>query len=83
VALPLGLNSKALGHLFVEEAFARTVRLDPFSINDKLRDSVLACLFHDFVGSSGSGLDVDIREGSLRRSRKRLASRQSGHQGEE
>src|SRR5260370_749243 len=48
-------------HLFVEETFAGTVGLDPFSINYKLRDGALARPLHDLIGGSRSGLDVDVR----------------------
>src|SRR5258708_2282152 len=56
----LVFDPQPLRHLFVEEAFARTVGLHPFSINHKLRDGALASPFHDFIGSSRSGLDVDV-----------------------
>jgi hypothetical protein len=59
------LYSQALGHLFVEEALAGDVGLDPFSIDYELWDGALAGAFHDFIGGSGRGLDVDVGVGQL------------------
>jgi hypothetical protein len=49
----------------VEEASARTVRLDPFAIQDKLRDGSLADVTDNLVRGSGAGLDVDLGIGDL------------------
>jgi hypothetical protein len=82
VVLRLG-NTQAFGHLFVQEAFSWAVGLDPFAIDDKLRDGTLAGSGNHFVGRSGRVFDVDLREGTLFSCKKRLAVRQSGHQREE
>src|ERR1700678_635445 len=64
--LPAGVaHREQLAHLFVEEALAWTVRLDPFAIEDKLRDSPLAHVTDNLVRSPGAGLDVDLGIGNL------------------
>ena len=59
------LYSKALGRLFVEKAFALAVRLEPFAIDDQLRDGALASSFDHFLGGSGSAFDIDVLEGNI------------------
>jgi hypothetical protein len=59
------LDSEALGHGFVEEAFARAVGLDPFAVDDELWDGALAGAFDDFVDGAGGGLDVDFFESDV------------------
>jgi hypothetical protein len=53
-------NAQALGHFFVEETFAGAVGLDPFSIDDELRDGALAGVLDDLVRRAGGGFDVDL-----------------------
>ena len=53
------------GHLFVEEAAAGTVGLDPFSVEDELGNSALAYVFEYLVGGAGGLLDVDLVEGDV------------------
>jgi len=55
-------NAQALGHFFVEEAFALAVGLDPFAVNHKLRNGPLAGSLDHFVGSSGRVFDIDVLE---------------------
>jgi hypothetical protein len=62
LSLTAGLDSKPLGHFVVQEPFARTIGLDPFSIDDKLRDGTLASLLDHFLGGAGGAFDVDFRE---------------------
>ncbi len=49
----------------MEEASAWTVRLDPFAIQDELRDSSLAHVTDNLVRGAGAGLDVDLGIGDL------------------
>jgi hypothetical protein len=59
--LPAGVaHPEQLAHLLVEEASAWTVRLDPFAIQDELRDGSLAHMTDKLVRSAGSVLDVDL-----------------------
>jgi hypothetical protein len=48
------------GHLFVEEALARAIGLDPFAIEDKLRDGMFADVGEQLVGSTGRGVYIDL-----------------------
>ena len=74
------LDAQTLGHFFVQETFAGTVGLHPFAVNDKLRDGTLARLPDHFLGGSGVfSISISWKEMSCC-CRKRLASRQSGHQ---
>jgi hypothetical protein len=50
-------------HLFVEEAAARLVGLDPFAVENELRDGTLAYVGENFVGGARGVLDVDLFEG--------------------
>src|SRR5437763_2544352 len=52
-------------HFLVEKAFSRTVGLEPFAVDDKLRDGALAGATDDFLGGAGSGFDVDLLIGEL------------------
>ena len=58
-----GLDSEALGHLFVEESFAGVVGLDPFAVDDELGDGALAGALDDFVGGAGGGFNIDSLKG--------------------
>lgn len=53
-------DAQKFRHFFVKEAFAGTVGLHPAAIDDDLRDRALAGLPNDLLGSTGSGLDVDL-----------------------
>jgi len=57
-------DAEEFGHFFVEEALARFVGLDPFAVEDELRDAALAGLGDDFVGGAGGGFDVDFGVGN-------------------
>src|SRR5436305_3475565 len=52
-------------HFLIEKAFSRTVGLEPFAVDDKLRDGALAGATDDFLGGAGSGFDVDLLIGEL------------------
>ncbi len=52
-------------HLFVEEAFAGFVGLDPFAVEDELGDGTLAGVGDDEVGCARGGLDVDFFVGDV------------------
>ena len=56
------LNTQAFGHLLVQKALARAVRLHPFAINDKLRDGALAGAGDHLVRGAGRGFDINIFE---------------------
>jgi hypothetical protein len=47
-------------HLFVEEALARAIRLDPFAVEDKLRDGMFADVGEELVSGAGRGVDIDL-----------------------
>jgi hypothetical protein len=49
----------------VEEALARAVGLDPFAVEDELRDGSLADVGDDLGGGAGGALDVDFLVGDL------------------
>ena len=49
----------------MEKALPRAVRLDPFSIEDELRDGPLTNMPDDFLGSARSVLNVDFGVGNL------------------
>jgi len=66
------LDSKALGHFVIEEAFAGPVRLDPFSVDDKLRDGALAGEFDDFVDGARRCCDIDFFVGNVVLGKKTL-----------
>jgi hypothetical protein len=53
------------GHFGVEKALAGTVRLDPFAVEDELRDGLLANVFKDFISGTGDLLDVDLGVGNV------------------
>src|ERR1700693_889307 len=59
------LNAQALGHLLVQEALAGTVGLDPFAINDELRDGALAGALDHFVRGSGRGFGIALLESDI------------------
>ncbi len=58
-------DTQALGHLLVQKAFPGTVGLNPFTVNDKLRDGTPASTSNYFVGRSGRGFDIDFCEGDV------------------
>ena len=58
----LFFNAQALGHFFVEEAFALAVGLDPFAVDHELRNGTLASALDHFVGGSRSAFDIDVLE---------------------
>ena len=53
-------HAQALGHGVVKKAFAGRVGLHPFAIDDELRDGSLSGMANDFVGGSGSLLNVNF-----------------------
>jgi len=53
-------NSQPLGHLFIEEAFTRAVGLEPFTIDDKLRNGAPTSALYHFFSSARRGFDVDF-----------------------
>ena len=63
-SLRLG-DTQEFGHLVVQKAFAGAIGLNPFAVNDKLRDGALAGAGHHFVGRSGRVFDVNLREGNV------------------
>src|SRR5208283_5667321 len=58
-------NAQALGHFFVEEAFALAVGLDPFAVDHELRNGTLAGALDDFVGGSGRVFNIDVLESDV------------------
>ena len=59
------VEAKSRSHFGVEEAAAGTVGLDPFSIDNELRDGAFADVGEDFFGGAGCFLDVDFGIGNL------------------
>src|SRR5215469_9256680 len=59
------LDAQAFGHFFVEESLARTIRLYPFAIDNKLRNGALAGVADDFFGGSGGEFDIDLVIGDV------------------
>jgi hypothetical protein len=57
--------SKQLAHLLVEEAMAWAIGLNPFAIDDELRDGTLAHVLDQLFCGSRSGLDIDLGIGDL------------------
>jgi len=58
-------NSEELAHLFVQEALAWTIGLNPFAIDYELRDGTLAHVPDKLFRGPGAGLDVDLGIGDL------------------
>jgi hypothetical protein len=46
--------------LVEEQAAAGGVGLEPFAVDDQLRDGALADVANDFIGGGGVGVDVDF-----------------------
>jgi hypothetical protein len=55
-------NSKPFRHFFVQKAFSGTIRLYPLSIDYELWDGSFAGSPNYLFGSTGSVLDIDLRE---------------------
>jgi hypothetical protein len=53
-------HAKQRAHLVVQEAPARTVRLDPFAVDYELRDRSLANVPDQLIRSVGSGFNIDL-----------------------
>jgi hypothetical protein len=53
-------DAEEFGHLFVQEALAGLVGLDPFAVDNELRDGTLAYVRLDRVGRTGRAFDVDF-----------------------
>ena len=62
--LPVG-NPQPLSHFVVKHAFAGAVGLEPFAVDDQLRDGALTGAADDFVGSAGGSFDIDIGVGKV------------------
>lgn len=61
LSLVAGLgHSEQFAHLLVEEAFAGTVGLHPFTIDYELRDGAPAGLADNFFCGTGGIFDVDL-----------------------
>ena len=58
-------HAEELGHFLVEKAFAYAVGLDPFSVEDELRDSPFAHMPDNFLCRPGAGFDIDLGIGDL------------------
>jgi hypothetical protein len=55
-------DAKQFGHFLIQETFAGTVGLYPFSVDDKLRDRAFASLLNHLVGGSGGVFNIDFVE---------------------
>ena len=53
-------DSEQLAHLFVQEALAWTIGLNPFAIDHELRDGSFAYVLDDLFRGSWGGLDIDL-----------------------
>jgi hypothetical protein len=58
-------QAQPLAHLLVEKAAAGMVGLDPFAVDDELRDSALAYVPDQFGGGFGRGFDVNLGVGEV------------------
>src|ERR1700680_1479641 len=54
------LNAQPCFHLLIEKSLARTVGLDPFTVNDELRDSALSNLPDQLFRRIRRGRNVDL-----------------------
>lgn len=61
----LELDAQAFGHLVIEKTFARTIRLDPFAINDKLWDGTQTGVLDNFLSGAGRFFNVYIFERNI------------------
>jgi len=61
---PVG-QSEALRHFGVEEAAAGAVGLDPFAVDDELRDGPFSDVGEDFFGGAGGFFDVNFGVGDF------------------
>lgn len=59
------VDAEELGHLVVEETEAGPVGLNPFAVDDELRDGALAYIFKDEISGAGGGFDIDFLEGDV------------------
>ena len=66
------IDTEEFSHLVVEEASAGAVWLDPFAVDDELRDGAFAYVRQNQVCGAGSGLDVDLLEGNVMRGEETL-----------
>jgi hypothetical protein len=53
-------HAEEVGHLLVEKAVARAVRLNPFAVDDELRNRPFANVLDDFLSRSGGALNIDL-----------------------
>src|SRR5271168_3720490 len=58
-------HSEELAHLVVQEAFAWTIGLNPFAIDDELRDGSFAHVPDNLFCGPWGGLDIDLAIGDL------------------
>ena len=56
-------DAEECGHFFMQEALADTVGLNPFAVQDELRDGTFAGVGDDLIGGAGSALDIDLSKG--------------------
>jgi hypothetical protein len=57
--------AEEIGHFPVKKAVACTVRLDPFAVDNELRDGPFAYLPDDFLCRPRAGLDINFGVGDL------------------
>src|SRR5579864_1877878 len=55
-------DAQALGHFFVQEAFAGAIGLDPLPVNHELRNGAFAGPLDHFIGGSRSSFDINFLE---------------------
>ena len=58
-------HTEQFAHLFVQEAAAWAVRLDPLAVDHELRNGSLAYLPDQLLRGAGAGLDIDLGIGDL------------------
>jgi hypothetical protein len=58
-------HAEEIGHLPVKETMACTVRLNPFAVDDELRDGPFAYLPDDFLCRPRASLDINLCIGNL------------------
>jgi hypothetical protein len=56
-------DAKKLGHFVVEKSLSGLVGLNPFSVENELRDGALAGIGDDLGGGTGRSFYIDLFEG--------------------
>lgn len=58
-------QAETFRRFLVQKAFSGAIGLEPFAVDDELRDGALAGAADDFLGGAGSGFDVNLLIGDV------------------